>query len=194
MIVLSDHGEEFLDHGRVTHGTTLYGEQIRVPLIIRPPGGTRDARRLAQVVQLIDVGPTILALTGEPDSRPSQGRSFAQLLGAKAVAPWPDLAFSELFDIIEAQRPQRLHAAAVTSSRWSYLTRPDGGVELYDRQLDRAQTTSLAGAEEAAAAAAARSLARHVAVCEELSKTVHKVSDPLSPEQRERLRALGYIR
>jgi len=193
-VVLSDHGEEFLDHGRVGHGTTLYGELIRVPLIIRPPGGTPKARRFHQVVQLIDVGPTILALTGEPDARPSRGRSFADLLGAGAMGPWPGVAYSELFDFADAQRPPRLHAAAVTSNRWSYLRRHSGGAELYDQQSDRAQTTSLADGEQAAAAEAARTLAQHVAACEELSKRVSKVSDPLSPEQRESLRALGYIR
>jgi arylsulfatase A-like enzyme len=196
VIVLSDHGEELLDHGRVFHGSTLYREVIRVPLIIRPPGGAPDARRLRQVVQLIDLGPTILALTGEPDSRPTQGRSFASLLGAGAISSWPGLAYSELFEdpLVDAQLYTKIHIAALTTERLSYLARRDGGAELYDPQTDPAENASLAATEGEGAAEAARGLSEHVAACEAFSRLVGKVSDPMTPEQREQLRALGYLR
>jgi len=196
LVVLSDHGEEFLDHGRVFHGSTLYHEVIRVPLIVRPPGGAPDARRLRQVVGLIDVGPTILALTGDPDSRSSQGRSFAGLLGAGPTPSWPGLAYSELYadPLVDAQLYPKQHVVAATSERWSYLARRGGGAEMYDLQEDPAQTASLTSPEAAAAAEAARALAQHAMDCEEYSRRVAKVSEPLTSEQRERLRALGYLR
>ena len=58
--VTADHGEEFGDHGGVYHGSTLYDEQVRVPLVISAPGLT--ARRVSAPVELIDVAPTLVAL------------------------------------------------------------------------------------------------------------------------------------
>lgn len=195
VVVLSDHGEEFLDHGRLFHGSTLYRESIRVPLIVRPPGGATDARRIRAVVGLVDVGPTLLALTGEPDARPTQGRSFAWLLEAGATAPWPGLTFSELFEdrIVEARVYPKRHAAALVSERWTYLTLRAGGEELFDAEADPAQLENRAAAEGAAAAEAASALARHAAACEDLSRGVAKAGGELSAEERERLRALGYV-
>ena len=60
IVVAADHGEEFDEHGGRYHGTTLYDEQVRVPLIIYVPGVA--PRVVAGPVQLIDIAPTILGL------------------------------------------------------------------------------------------------------------------------------------
>ncbi len=60
--VTADHGEEFGEHGGVYHGSTLYEEQVRVPLIIAAPG--MSARVIDEPAQLIDVAPTLLGLAG----------------------------------------------------------------------------------------------------------------------------------
>ncbi|RMD84088.1 MAG: hypothetical protein D6815_04915 [Candidatus Dadabacteria bacterium] len=64
VIVTADHGEGFLDHGRLDHGYGLYEELLRVPLIVRLPGGRRGGERVAWPVQLVDVAPTVLELAG----------------------------------------------------------------------------------------------------------------------------------
>jgi len=64
-VFLSDHGEEFREHGGRNHDT-LYEEVMRVPLLVKAPGllpGTR-----AEVAQLIDLVPTLLGLLGASDS------------------------------------------------------------------------------------------------------------------------------
>jgi arylsulfatase A-like enzyme len=65
-VFVSDHGEEFHEHGGVQHGHTLYDEVVRVPLIVRFPGGAHAGRRVAEPVSLIDVVPTVLAALGLP--------------------------------------------------------------------------------------------------------------------------------
>jgi arylsulfatase A-like enzyme len=60
VILTSDHGEEFDEHGGRYHGSTLYDEQIRVPLLVRFPGVTPHV--VGGQVQLVDVVPTILGL------------------------------------------------------------------------------------------------------------------------------------
>jgi arylsulfatase A-like enzyme len=64
IIVLSDHGEGLGDHGEQEHGVLLYREALQVPLIVKLPRNERKGTRVAEVVQLVDVLPTIEAFTG----------------------------------------------------------------------------------------------------------------------------------
>jgi arylsulfatase A-like enzyme len=60
IVLTSDHGEEFFEHGGWSHAHSLYDELLRVPLLIKFPGGRFGGRRLRQPVGLVDVLPTIL--------------------------------------------------------------------------------------------------------------------------------------
>jgi len=62
VVVTSDHGEEFLEHGDLSHARTLFDEILRVPLLIRVPGIA--PRVVDEPVELIDVAPTLLARLG----------------------------------------------------------------------------------------------------------------------------------
>lgn len=64
IIITSDHGEEFFEHGDLSHGMTLYEEQLRVPLIIRLPH--RVHREIYKIANQVDIGPTILSLLKIP--------------------------------------------------------------------------------------------------------------------------------
>jgi len=82
IIVTADHGEEFNDHGGRAHGgPSLYGELVNVPLIMTGPGITPGVR-LEEIVQLVDLLPTLvdrLGLAGlDPES--IDGLTFADLL------------------------------------------------------------------------------------------------------------------
>ena len=66
IVLTADHGEEFQEHGGWWHGTTLYDEQIRIPLIVKLPDGRQRGRRVAGQVRTIDIGPTLLAAAGVP--------------------------------------------------------------------------------------------------------------------------------
>jgi arylsulfatase A-like enzyme len=74
VIVLSDHGEEFFEHGKFQH-SQLYEEVLRVPLIVRLPGGWGGGRVIDTPVALIDVMPTLLELLGvDPPADQLPGR------------------------------------------------------------------------------------------------------------------------
>jgi len=62
VLIVSDHGEEFWDHGGFEHGHTLYDELLRVPLIVRGPGLTPG--RFSTPASLLDLTPTIIRATG----------------------------------------------------------------------------------------------------------------------------------
>jgi arylsulfatase A-like enzyme len=91
VLLTSDHGEEFLDHGGWKHGFTLYEEMLRIPFILRLPEGQRsgaEGRSLVTPVDQIDIVPTFLALAGAPAAPDLPGRDVRRLL----VAERPDRA------------------------------------------------------------------------------------------------------
>jgi len=69
IIVASDHGEEFLEHGHLGHSQHLYDELIRVPFVVKPPAGVGPAARVDGLVEYLDIPPTVLdfAGLGRPD-------------------------------------------------------------------------------------------------------------------------------
>lgn len=83
VILLSDHGEEFREHGAFGHGRTLYEEVTRVPLVIRFPHGRWSGLTTASPVSLLDLAPTILDLAGWKGQRGVEldGESLLRVLG-----------------------------------------------------------------------------------------------------------------
>jgi arylsulfatase A-like enzyme len=62
VIVTSNHGEEFLERGNLGHGRTLYGESVRVPLIVRFPARLDAGKVIPEPARLMDIGPTVMML------------------------------------------------------------------------------------------------------------------------------------
>lgn len=78
LLLYSDHGEEFWDHGGFEHGHTLFQELVHVPLVIRGRG--IKGQKLDTPVSLIDLAPTVLDLVGELVPKEMEGRSLAPLM------------------------------------------------------------------------------------------------------------------
>ncbi|MDB4977040.1 MAG: hypothetical protein JWN48_5381 [Myxococcaceae bacterium] len=112
--ITADHGEEFRDHGGVYHGSTLYDEQVRVPLILRVPGLAPG--RFAAPVESIDIAPTLLGAVGAPVPASMRGRDlralatgkaqpgtvFSAVLTKRMALAWPDKLIADLrFDLFE---------------------------------------------------------------------------------------------
>ena len=97
VIVLSDHGEGFLEHGKIRHANSLYEELLHVPLIMRLPGVIPAGKRVAGNVSHVDLMPTVLELLEAPSPSQMQGIDLSPaILGDQ---PLPDrLIYSELDD------------------------------------------------------------------------------------------------
>lgn len=93
VIITADHGEEFGEHGGRYHGTTVYEEQVRVPLIVSAPGSISPVR-LTEPVQTIDLLPTVLSALEIPKPPRIRGRDLGPLMTGKASAG-EGFAFSE---------------------------------------------------------------------------------------------------
>ncbi|MCH7703553.1 MAG: sulfatase [Planctomycetes bacterium] len=102
VFVTGDHGEEFMEHGMIGHGQSLYDELIHVPLVARVPGGARGRRR-SEPVSLVDLPRTILATAGIEGDLP--GRSLFEERSSN------DPVFAEL-------RIRNLYAQIVRQGRW----------------------------------------------------------------------------
>jgi hypothetical protein len=80
VIVTADHGEEFGDHGGRYHGTTVYEEQVRVPLVLIVPGLRTARARITEAVQSIDLLPTVLSALDIPRPPRLRGRDLSHLV------------------------------------------------------------------------------------------------------------------
>jgi arylsulfatase A-like enzyme len=92
--VLSDHGEEFLEHGEWNHGYRMWEELLRVPLVLHVPERLRRARGLEPrvidaPVSQVDFLPGLLDLLGVVDRFPRQGRSWLPLLSGEDADLFP---------------------------------------------------------------------------------------------------------
>ncbi len=85
IVFVSDHGEEFWDHGGFGHGKTLYEEQLRVPLLMKLPNNRRAGTVEDAMLEMVDIAPTLLDLAELPPQASFQGTSFAPLFSG---GPW----------------------------------------------------------------------------------------------------------
>jgi arylsulfatase A-like enzyme len=141
VIFLSDHGEEFFDHGGWIHGRTLYREVLQVPLVIHLPG-QREGRRVTAPAAHIDLMPTILELAGLAPEPGLRGRS---LLGPadeqRAVSASLDLDGWGGWSAVQGGRHALRHL------RIGYV----GPAELYELDADPGERRDLGGALPASA-------------------------------------------
>ena len=87
IVFLADHGEAFKEHGTWQHGTTLYEEEIAIPLIIKFPDGRQAGTRVQALARQVDVLPTLLEFLGLDAPERLDGRSLLPAIAAKAEAP-----------------------------------------------------------------------------------------------------------
>jgi arylsulfatase A-like enzyme len=186
--VSADHGEGLLQHGELHHGTQLYEEQMRVPLLLRWPRGLPAGRVIDGAVSLIDLAPTLLELAGVPPEAGDamQGRSLAPVLEGRAPLDPARPIF--LFRPNNTEIPGEQYA--VRQGDWKLIRGPgEGRRELFDLSQDPREREDRAAAEAARADALERQIAAWL--------REHERPDPapggVSPEDLERLRALGYV-
>ena len=96
VVVVSDHGEEFWEHGGDKHGETLYEEQLRIPLLVKLSGNAHAGEVLDELVEMVDIAPTVLDVLGLPPEPRFQGRSLANYIASGQLVARPGYANLEL--------------------------------------------------------------------------------------------------
>ena len=197
VVVTSDHGEEFFEHGAKGHKNTLFVESVHVPLVVKYEARRSLRGRDPRLASLVDVVPTILELTGIAAPGPIHGRS---LLERDPPADRP--IFFELlsmwFDRAKNQTTRK-RWTAVQQGELKLIEVADGEQAptrlLFDHAADPIERNDLldGGSSPQADALAARLAAWQ----DEMDRTRRGFaaggSIPVTPEQRQQLRALGYL-
>ncbi len=214
LVVTSDHGEEFGEHGALDHGSHLYDETLLVPLLMRAPGVVPARLRVSEQVGLIDVLPTVAQILGLPPMFLPDGRSLASLFDADRargdVLRWM-LARRDLF--AEAWGATRLlpdHTLDPTWSPPSYALRKGdhkliwtppgrapaqpGQLEIYDLGTDRGEQRSLAADHAGQFGAEIAALRAYAARALPAGAPPLRPPQALDPATAQKLRALGYVR
>jgi arylsulfatase A-like enzyme len=195
--IVSDHGEEFAEHGGFQHGGAVFEESIGVPLIFVAPGRIDGPIRHEAPVSIVDVAPTLLELAGIGDAARVDGTSLvgvfdgeapiaerSLLAEARATRRWLDPTRHEAFS------PPLI---AVRRGHEKFIVhRPDRGPAETMLRFDLADDPS-----ESRPLEIEPELRREIdALVDrylERSRTAPDPEDPdVSPELRDRLRALGY--
>lgn len=194
VIVTSDHGEAFNEHGTVQHGNAMYDEVLRVPFIWRAPGLVAVGRRVDTLVGLIDVVPTLFDLLGIPASPLVQGRSLTAFLRPDAGPP-ARAVDRVLFAENSWEEP---YALVARSQTWKAFFDADGSSRVYALATDPQERDATFGTPFAPAAAAARrqfeeDCARRKALRGASVQTPSNPPGTVDPQVKERLRALGYL-
>lgn len=210
VVVVSDHGESFGDHGMPSHGFGLFQSQIHIPLIFWSSAGALEPRRIAAPVSLADLAPTLLdgfaleplddawgrSLTGYLEGDSPEGRPILSSLLRFVWAPNAPRQFAittpERVKVIRREQPGR--------SRAERSHAESGDIEnayaesAYDLMLDPNESHALADALAEARPALERELRAEQARAEAF-RGLHGRLTPgaVTSDDAERLRALGYL-
>lgn len=204
VVVTSDHGEEFDEHGSMEgHQWTLYDEVIRVPLfMVFPEGAGRVTGLHEGLVENIDLAPTLLDLAGLPIPPAMEGHSLAQQLRDGTGVPGSLISspadpspavfasitrFSYQWSI-RTQTHKLIYTRDTGQNRFGHPITP--GFEFYDLTADPAEQHDRSAEESPEFLALMERLRRFVAA--RGPDLENKIAD-LSPEEKERLRSVGYV-
>ncbi|HWQ02856.1 MAG TPA: sulfatase [Candidatus Nitrosotenuis sp.] len=148
VVMTSDHGESFGEHGLITHRNALYRELIHVPWAIRWPGRVPAGRRIAVPVSHVALPATLADLLGVSTGSPFRGPSLAQLWNA-AEPPkdwaWPLAELAQLkYEPLKHLPLYHGRMRSMVSADWQFIWHEKFGIQLYDWRADVAQANDLA--------------------------------------------------
>jgi len=184
VVILSDHGDEFMEHGRLNHGKSLYEETVRVPLILKLPGRRHSGTRVRELVSLVDVLPTLADLLERNGDEGWRGKSLAAAMATASMAGGGP---------VYAEHRRWFKEITPDYSLIVDTEAPEGGdgVEMYDRPADRAERTDISPDRAQWVRQRARELRRKREQLRALGGAPASVE--LDDETRTQLRRMGYL-
>jgi arylsulfatase A-like enzyme len=196
VIITADHGEGFLDHGRLFHsGDLVYDELMRVPLIMRYPRVIQPGTCIDAPVRLIDVMPTVLEIAEAGGAREPSGGPKPEMKGRSLLGLFlgdeRELMARENGDVY----CEGAFVACVRTSRWKYIdSKGHDSIELYDLMADPGEKVNLIAQMDEQAQRMASILEGYAEQVRQYTES-HQGPTPIavSDDTRKRLRSLGYV-
>jgi len=180
VVLTSDHGEEFFEHGGMAHGTTLHDELIHVPLVVKAPRSweATAGAKVDALVELRDLLPTFLDAAGATRAGDAAARSLLPWIRGSGGAPRRDFVVAELGDSI-----------AVRTAEHKLIVDRGASPRLYDLTQDAGETRDVAALHPDVVARLEGHLRRWRAAL----SPIPPGDETLDDETVEGLRALGYL-
>ena len=132
IVVTSDHGEEFDDHGSWGHGHSVYQELLHVPLMFRLPNRLPAGAKVSHAVSTLDVSSTVTELLGVPAMPHNEGHALVGLMLGDSPAQ-PPAAFSDFQD----------DRRVITTDRWKLVLRGNLTSTMFDLAKDPKERVEL---------------------------------------------------
>jgi arylsulfatase A-like enzyme len=176
IVVLSDHGEEFLEHGMVGHYQEGYEEIVGIPLIVKLPAPSQGGRRVGSLAAMVDVMPTVLEIVGLAPPAAAQGYSLVPTfhgdIAVRKAVRSSDALITLGWKLLD-DRMELLPIPTIPQWQENQYAHQPGRVAALQRLL------AVKVGEDAAAAARL--------------KSPSKLAPPIDGLLRQRLRSLGYL-
>ena len=188
VLIVADHGDEFMDHGGLGHGTTLYQELVRVPLVLWGPDLLAAPRVIESPVAIIDLMPTLLTIAGVSyEAAELLGRDLAETL-TQGGKPDPNVPiWTELYNSRRALLWQGL--------KYHFQVGDEGEAALFDLERDPYETRNLVDTERSRARAMADTARKLQDEIEAVRPSIglEPSTTHMDEDTVRRLRSLGYI-
>jgi arylsulfatase A-like enzyme len=182
LVLTSDHGEEFGEHGFVGwHSHTLFEELLRVPLMIKFPAGAEAGRRVSRLVRSIDIAPTTLKAIGS--------RVPEEFSGIDLAALWSDREVPPMVSISRLDRTDGARVSAIRDERFKLIRLFSRRQRLFDLEDDPGQNWDTSSNYPGDVG---RLLAAYESILESRPAPAETLVNP-DDRLRKELEALGYI-
>jgi arylsulfatase len=186
VVVTSDHGESLLEHGQWDHGHSVHDTELHVPLLLRWRGVLPAGKRIQATARLIDLMPSLLEQLQLPIPSGLQGVPLGPLLAGSPAA-------QSLFAFAEGVKSDPEQCALYLGDWKLAFTGAAGGYQLYDLKSDPLEQRDLSDVRPAEVARMRQLLERQVRRNRQLAGVTAAEHAPLTDEQAEQLRSLGYL-
>jgi len=198
VMIVSDHGDEFFEHGNKGHHRTVYDEVLRIPFALRLPGGEHAGKAIETPVTLLDVFPTLLDAAGFTPPADAEGESLAGWL--RGEAPKREAIYSDFYDKRGFNlQVARLTPESKTIQHFNRITHPKRGpLEYYDLASDAAESDNRADQHPAELATSVQEMTGWLDQQWRMHRRTEGsdgggASIELDEETMKRLESLGYV-
>jgi arylsulfatase A-like enzyme len=196
IIVTSDHGDAFMEHGVYGHEPTVYEEIIQTPLIVSLPARIPEAKAVFQQTQSIDVAPTVLDILGFPIPREFNGETLLPLILGKGTPKGREYTFSRVIsqwyhkETVRTPKYKLIHVYEPLNASLDNTTRVHS-YELYDLEQDSGEKKNLIAERPDVVSELKTVLDVWLSRGKDANVTVQPVE--LSEAAKKRLESLGYL-
>jgi arylsulfatase A-like enzyme len=185
IVLTSDHGEGLGDHGLLGHINQLYDSLLRVPLIMHFPGRLPAGVVVDEAVSLIDLYPTLVDMMGLRNVSGLRGRSLLPLIHGGTLPPRPILA-----ETYRPEAPLDLKAIVAEAHKYIATLGEAPAEELYDLAVDPSELDNLVEQQPQLTSRLRETMESELATASQGQAEQAELTE----EDKERLRALGYLR